>query len=951
MDLKNEQRRSILLLEALGLVHDIGKLSDKFLESRSSEKKGDFHFDLFVDPLKVELFSRLDDKSTKNDAGKKVTEWLNSAETPDKCAFSERSDFTDILNGITITDWYGTSYTLAELAPFLMHPAYGGNKYDWNAIFRKSMAPGLLIGTLHGTAHIDKPGEAYVVNQHYDDLYRATPFGFETRIAQGSSSTILSDLPLQDMETVVSGSRARREWLDNMKTGLDQAIADTQRPLNDVTLWDWGYLVASLTKAAARYLFIPENKDTSFGEIPLVVLRINIDMLDLYTCCDKISDLLGKKAVIENAFDAVREIIEFDWAQGNRLYHDETGTYYLLPGGIWNTKTEQALRENIQACFPDDLIPRVYFGEQFLVGDLDKQNGVNSEARLAAIIKIIARPREKARKEPAVITGNNRYLFEEEWGRSKPDNAEICTVCGKYPVGYPDQKAGKELAAQFDLWAGSDKAKERHVCRFCLQRRGRRAQEWGDFIARGTVEPTIWTDEVADKNGRIALFTGMFGLDEWLDGTAFETTRLSKKTARYPSPALLFRIAETAREFWKKISGDVLVAASAEREYRLRLYPENPGSIKLDKFHTYELTCVKGRVGVVWDGAGSFITTENIERTSALLGVNISDLSGVFTGPCTLRIPSSFGNPGKVEANLIIRSDEKTGTYIPAIPLVTEPSLCMALLPAESALDFVQKVIDFYQNEMNRVQDRLPLGIGLVFCPSRTPIRSVMEAGVAMREMLKSNRDEEWKIVEAPEQNGIADLRFKNGIRMSFRKTFGDSCHLQDDLWFRHVAKSTTDKALKKISEVSKNQNLQVKPGRFDFEFLDTSGRRFDIVYDSEGRRPHSSRPWYVADFVRLKKLWQDHFMFLSPTQRNQVVGLIETKRKEWPVAENDGEVFIRFVKDTLAGANWPKSKSWYSFDKAIQNQIVNAGVDGTLRDLDELFTSIMKDKTQKTEP
>jgi hypothetical protein len=91
--------------------------------------------------------------------------------------------------------------------------------------------------------------------------------------------------------------------------------------------------------------------------------------------------------------------------------------------------------------------------------------------------------------------------------------------------------------------------------------------------------------------------------------------------------------------------------------------------------------------------------------------------------------------------------------------------------------------------------------------------------------------------------------------------------------------------------------------------------------------------------------------MFLSPTQRNQVVGLIETKRKEWPVAENDGEVFIRFVKDTLAGANWPKSKSWYSFDKAIQNQIVNAGVDGTLRDLDELFTSIMKDKTQKTEP
>lgn len=766
MELTNEQRRTILLLEALGLVHDIGKLSDKFLvlKSQSADKNGDFHYDLFVDPSKVSLFKGSGDPSAQNDARNKVTEWLTSAETPENCAFSERSDFTDTLNSISITDWHKTNYTLAELAPLVMHPDYNSNKYEWDGALGKPMAPGLLIGTMHGKAHIDKPSEADGKKQSYDDMYLATPFGFETKIKQGASSTILSNLPLQDLATVGSDARERRNWLDKMKIGLEQAIADTQRPLNDVTLWDWGYLVASMTKAAARHLFAATKQDTSFEEIPLVVLRINIDMLDLYTCSDKISDLLGKKAVLEHAFDVVREIIEFDWALGNRLYHDETGAYYLLPGGIWDTKTEQALRENIQACFPDDLIPRVYFGEQFLVGDLDKQNGVNSEDRLAAIRKIIARPREKARKEPAMITGNNRYLFEEEWGRSKPDNAEICTVCRKYPVGYPDQKAGKELTAQFDLWAGSDKAKERHVCRYCLQRRGRRAQEWGDFIARGTVEPTIWTDEVADKNGRFALFTGMFALDEWLDGTVFETTRLSKKTARYPSPALLFRIAETAREFWKKISGDVLVAASAEREYRLRLYPKNPGSIKLDKFHTYELTCVKGRVGVVWDGTGSFITTENIERTSALLGVNISDLFGVFTGQCTLRIPSSFGNPGKVEANLIIRSAQKTGPYMPAIPLVTEPSLCMVLLPADRALDFVEKVVAVYQNEMNRVQDRLPLGIGLVFCPTRTPIRSVMEAGMAMREMLKSNQDEEWKIDEASEQNDNVDFKFENGI-------------------------------------------------------------------------------------------------------------------------------------------------------------------------------------------
>jgi len=944
MELPNEQRRTILLLEALGLVHDIGKHSDRFLETRCAGKNGDFHFDLFVDPSKVILFKSSGGISAQNNARKKVSEWLKSAEIPDQCAFSERSDFTDILNSISITDWHGVDYILAELAPFVMKPGYGGNTYDWNAALGKTMSPGLLIGAMHGAAHIDKTSEDGDSKQHYDDLYRATPFGFETRIAQGSSSNILSNLPLQDMEAVASNSRERREWLGRMKTGLGQAIADTRRPLNDVTLWDWGYLVASLTKAAARYLFISGNAQTPFKDIPLMVLRINVDMLDLYTCSDRISDLLGIKAALEETFEVVRKIIEFDWALGNRLYHDETGAYYLLPCDIWTTETEESFREIIQDCFPKDLLPRVHFGERFLVGELDKQNDGNREARLAAIKKLIANPRKKARKEPAVMAGNNLYYFEDEWSRNKPENAEICSVCGKYPVGYQ----GSDTI--FESWVNSSKAKERHVCCCCLSRRGRRAEKWGEKVAKAEkVEPTIWTDEVADKNGRFALFTGMFALDEWLDGTALEATRLSEKTARYPSPALLFRIAETAREFWKRISGDLLAATSGEREYRLRLYPENPETIDLGKYHTYELTCGKRRIGVVWDGRESFISVENLERTSSLLGVDSADLSDVFTGPCTLRIPSSFGNPGKTEANLIIRSVEKTGAYIPAIPLIAEPSLCMALLPADHALNFVEKVIDLYQNEMNRVQDLLPLGIGLVFCPSRTPIRSVMEAGMAMREMLKSNQDEVWKIAEASEQNGSADLKFKNGIRMSFRKTFGDSSHPEEDRWFRHHVRHRSDVPIK-ISKIRKGQSLKVKPGRFDFEFLDTSGRRFDIVYGSDGKRPDTSKPWDVADFTRLIDLWQNYFRFLSPTQRNQVIGLIETKSKEWSIVDNEDEVFIRFVKDILAGANWPRGKSWHSFDGSIQDQIINAGVNGTLLGLDELFTSILKDKSQKTE-
>lgn len=184
---------------------------------------------------------------------------------------------------------------------------------------------------------------------------------------------------------------------------------------------------------------------------------------------------------------------------------------------------------------------------------------------------------------------------------------------------------------------------------------------------------------------------------------------------------------------------------------------------------------------------------------------------------------------------------------------------------------------------------------------------------------------------------------------MSFRKTFGKSAKEQD-VWFRHYVSNRIDVPIK-ISEIRKGQSLKVKPGRFDFEFLDTSGRRFDIVYGSDGKRPDPSRPWNVADFTRLIDLWQNHFRFLSPTQRNQIIGLIETKRKEWSIVDNEDEVFNRFVEDTLAGANWPSNHLWKKLEVSIREQLVIAGVNGTLPDLDKLFTSIMKDKSQKTEP
>ncbi|NJL55746.1 hypothetical protein HC928_11530 [bacterium] len=36
---------------------------------------------------------------------------------------------------------------------------------------------------------------------------------------------------------------------------MKRGLADNRRPHNEVSLWDWGYSVATLTKAATNYIF------------------------------------------------------------------------------------------------------------------------------------------------------------------------------------------------------------------------------------------------------------------------------------------------------------------------------------------------------------------------------------------------------------------------------------------------------------------------------------------------------------------------------------------------------------------------------------------------------------------------------------------------------------------------------------------------------------------------
>src|SRR5207249_11801908 len=120
----------------------------------------------------------------------------------------------------------------------------------------------------------------------------------------------------------------------------------------------------------------------------------------------------------------------------------------------------------------------------------------------------------------------------------------------------------------------------------------------------------------------LALFVGKLGLEGWLDGKLLETIQVTNGKAKNPSPARLYRIAETARAFWKQTTDNVAHAAIKVRLFRLALYPSERDCPDPGDFHVYELEVNGVALGVVWDKPnGSFITADNLTYFSNRTGI------------------------------------------------------------------------------------------------------------------------------------------------------------------------------------------------------------------------------------------------------------------------------------------------------------------------------------------
>jgi hypothetical protein len=862
---------------------------------------------------------------------------------------------------------------------------------------------------------IDKGQVSDEAKQPVSHTFIATAFGYEPE-SQRITLDTLTDVRHRYANALTTALQRIREaerglstaeWTELLcdpKTGLRarteaafrQALGETRRSANDVTLWDHCYSTASLYKAALAKVLL-EDSWTEPAKIGWRFLRVAVDGPAFWGQAHHVTDMLGRRAALTEALDRVRHALEITYPVGNEIYHDENGSVFVMPA-LERSDLYKAFVKKVEerACTafdaPDaqevgisgELVPHLFWNAEGAVrkGKYEEGGKVRDDG-FPSMVTAFGDLVHRSIDPVAASTEKMAGWWQESGGR------EICTVCGVRPVGYKPSKV--DMAG----WVDPEKAEKRHVCCVCLNRRGRRAEHW----LTKEDHRTIWADEVVDVNGRFALIVGHFDLDQWLDGTLVRTMLTAfhpdeeepekRLIPKNPSPARIRRCWETTRKFWQEVEPEAILG-TLDKRTRLEIIPQNKKELAdgLRAYHTYELDISGQRVGVVWDPISKhLLTTEHLADLVRRWNVPVGDIDTPFTAlqkwlqrhpvkTWSLYEPSGYGEPAREKEQDVVFDDAKGSDtpYTPHIPLLTEPALFMALVPADRAMDIVQAIKQKYEREMSKVRDRLPLHLGVVIAPRRTPIRAVLEAGRAMLgargEGPGARGWEEWVVVEKPkEKTGDeapdylteGNQHFERWWDVPLKKN-GREIHLHigavmgdgetKDQWYPHLLtrrpkaeeENFEDQPWKRPIELEKGDGVWIAPSTFDFEFLDTTARRFEIAYDQTGqRRGRPTRPYLLEEIKTLQQVWDLISDRLSTTQWMALDGLIERKRDKWHEPRGtSGQYsgpFERFVEDTLRNAEWKQRP-----DKKEFTLLKDAAQWGVLNDVIDLYHEAMKE-------
>ncbi len=278
-----------------------------------------------------------------------------------------------------------------------------------------------------------------------------------------------------------------------LRAAFSSTIAETRLPNNEVTLWDQSYVAAALFKSAVAGAVLEgspfpwtstELKQTTRWR--LLTVGVGTDHYEGRAV--RIGDWMGAWAAIRTFFGRVRKLVEVDLAIGSLLYGHPSVDVFSFPGE--RSSVDGDLKVSDWKDWLQVEVERIASELELETPPLCRISGPTR-----SLIAIVREARE-ARSSLAVPVHRSWRVETDR------NDGHVCPVCLVRLNGRPDDKG--------------------RLCGVCEERRKGRLDAW----LRGELgTDTIWVNEVADANGRVALLTLSLDLEPWLEGRRLDSLR------------------------------------------------------------------------------------------------------------------------------------------------------------------------------------------------------------------------------------------------------------------------------------------------------------------------------------------------------------------------------------------------------------------------------------------
>jgi len=410
---------------------------------------------------------------------------------------------------------------------------------------------------------------------------------------------------------------------------------------------------------------------------------------------------------------------------------------------------------------------------------------------------------------------------------------------------------------------------------------------------------------------------------------------IEKIFLKNPSPSRLMRVWNNTKDFFEDLSTSLCEGSFVIERYILGI----TRSFNVDgRAWEVEISAKgkKERGEIVFDGNNGITVTPHINRF-------IEENKDV-----ELKIKVTDRDWEEAENEFSVKKFKEKRSVRGYRTISVSPNMFIFLVPASKIIDFIIALKSKYIEQFGKVYGKLPLNVGVVYFKRKTPFFTVLDSARRFIGCFKVQKDLVKEIHDIKGSKISTDIGI---IELPYKLGDGEIDYYHPYLIVEEGGIALKETRVKHVLSLENWEKIKIHPSFFDFEYLDTTVRRFDIVLGEDKKRTHpivgnkGPRPYLLEDVDKFERLKEIFERIGSWTPIRDIEALAASKRQEWSEKGELGDrkaIYEELIDSALENKlrRFFDDKNWGNNVKPF---LLSCIMEGSFFDAIELFESIMK--------